>query len=53
MGILEIMKNLERVQLKFCKLLLHLKTTTPNCTVYGELGRCPVENDMKLRMISY
>ena len=37
---------LERVQLKFCKLLLHLKTT--NCIVYGELGRYPVENDIKI-----
>jgi hypothetical protein len=44
---------LERVQLKFCKFLLHLKTTTPNCMVYVELGRYPVENDIKLRMISY
>ena len=44
---------LERVQLKFCKLLLRLKTTTPNCIVYGELGRYLVENDIKLRMISY
>jgi len=25
---------LERVQLKLCKLLLHLKTTTPNCIWY-------------------
>jgi hypothetical protein len=44
---------LERVQLKLCKLLLHLKTTTRNCIVYGERGRYPVENDIKLRMISY
>jgi hypothetical protein len=29
----------EPVRLKFCKVLLHLKTTTPNCIVYGELGR--------------
>ena len=44
---------LKCVQLKFCKLLLHLKTTTPNCILYGELGRYPVENNIKLRMISY
>ena len=44
---------LERVQLKFCKRLLHLKTTTPNCMVYGELGRYPVENDIKLRINFY
>jgi hypothetical protein len=28
--------------------LLHLKTTTPNCIVYGELERYPVENDIKI-----
>jgi hypothetical protein len=28
----------ERVHLKFCKLLLHVKTSTPNFMVYGELG---------------
>jgi hypothetical protein len=38
---------LERAQLKFGQLLLHLKTTTPGCMVYGELGRYPVENDIK------
>lgn len=32
---------LEGVQLKFCKLLLHLKSSTPNCVIYGELGRYP------------
>jgi hypothetical protein len=32
---------IERVHLKFCKLLLHVKTSTPNFMVYGELGRYP------------
>ena len=27
---------IERVHLKFCKLLLHVKTSTPNVMVYGE-----------------
>jgi hypothetical protein len=44
---------IERVHLKFCKLLLRLKVSTPNCMVYGELGRYPLEIDMKVRMISY
>ena len=33
---------IERVHLKFCKLLLHLKKSTPNFMIYGELGACPM-----------
>lgn len=44
---------LEKVQLKFCKLLLHLRNTTPTCMIYGELGRYPIEIDIKVRMISF
>lgn len=44
---------IERVHLKFCKLLLRLKVSTPNFMVYGELGRYPLEIDIKVRMISY
>jgi hypothetical protein len=36
---------IERVHLKFCKLLLRLKASTPNFMVYGELGRYPLEID--------
>ena len=44
---------LEKVHLKFCKLLLNVKTSTANCLVYGELGRYPLIIDIKQRMISY
>jgi hypothetical protein len=44
---------IERVHLTFCKLLLHVKTSTPNFMVYGELGRYPIDIDIKVRMISY
>ena len=44
---------LEKVHLRFCKLLLKLKTSTPNYMVYGELGRYPLEVDIKLRMVSF
>ena len=44
---------IERVHLKFCKLLLHMKTSTPSFMIYGELGRYPLEIDIKIRMISY
>ena len=43
----------ERVHLKFCKLLLHLKPSTPDFMIYGELGRYPMDIQIKTRMISY
>ena len=43
----------ERVHLKFCKLLLHLKPPTPDFMIYGELGRYPMDIQIKTRMISY
>ena len=36
--------------LKFCKMILSLKTSTPNYMIYGELGRNPVEIDIKIRI---
>ena len=44
---------IERVHLKYCKLLLSLKSSTPNCMIYGELGRYPLYIDIKQRMVSY
>ena len=44
---------IERVHLKYCKLLLNLKSSTPNCMMYGELGRYPLYIDIKQRMVSY
>ena len=44
---------LEKVHLKFCKIILPLKATTPNCMIYRELGRYPLDIDIKLRNISY
>ena len=41
---------LEKVHLKFCKTILNLKTSTPNYMIYGELGRYPVEIDIKIRI---
>jgi hypothetical protein len=43
----------EKVHLKFCKLLLNLKTSTANCLVYGQLGRFPLSVNIKQRMVSY
>lgn len=44
---------IERIHLKFCKLLLHLKQSTPDFMIYGELGRYPLEIQIKTRIISY
>jgi len=44
---------IERVHLKFCKLLLSLKKTTPNCMVYGELGVSPLNLSIQVRMLNY
>ena len=44
---------LEKVHLKFCKIILHLKATTPNCMIYGELCRYPLDIDIKLRNVLY
>ena len=44
---------LDTVFLKFCKYLLGLKSCTPNCMVYGELGCYPVSVTIQIRIISY
>ena len=44
---------IEKVHLKFCKLLLHLKSSTPSYMIYGELGRYPLEIYIKSRIISF
>ena len=44
---------IERVHMKFCKLLLKVKNSTPNFMIYGELGRYSLEIDIKLRIINY
>ena len=44
---------LEQVQRKCLKLMLNLKTSTPNCMVYGETGVMPLKLDVQCRIISY
>ena len=43
----------DMVFLKFCKYLLGLKSSTPNCMVYGELGSYPVSLTIKIRLIGF
>ena len=44
---------IESVHLRFCKHILGLKKSTPNCMVYGELGRFPLEIIVKCRMANF
>ena len=44
---------LEKIHLKFCKILLNLKTSTPSYMVYGELGRYPIYIYIKIRTVCY
>ena len=51
-GFSKYIEYLEKRQLRFCKLLLKLKSSTPYYMIYGELGRLPIEIDVKIRMVS-
>ena len=52
-GALVTMIFLKKIHLKFCKILLNLKTSTPSYMVYGELGRYPIYIDIKIRTVCY
>ncbi len=45
--------SIERVQFKFLKHILNIKSSTPNNIVYGETGVFPIEIDIKTRMVAY
>ena len=42
-----------KFHLKFCKHILHCKTSTPTCSVYGELGELPPYIEIKCRILKY
>ncbi|XP_053379986.1 uncharacterized protein LOC128548636 [Mercenaria mercenaria] len=44
---------IERVQLKFLKHILNLKSCTSNCMIYGETGVQPLSIDIKTRIVSF
>ena len=46
-------KELERIHLKFCKNLLHLRRSTSTFGIYGELGRYPLYVGRYSRIIKY
>jgi hypothetical protein len=42
---------IESLFLQFYKIILGVKKSTPNCILYGELGRFPIEVFVKSRLI--
>lgn len=44
---------IERVQLKFLKIILNVKSSAPNSIVCGETGVKPLSIDLKQRIISF
>ena len=49
----EHIDELERVQLKYLKMLLGVKSSTCNIAVYCETGRYPIQIRHKLRLLKY
>jgi hypothetical protein len=43
----------EKFHLKYCKQLLRLRTNTPNCMVYGELGKNALSTVVNERMVNF
>lgn len=44
---------IEKLNLRFCRLLLNANVNTCRCMIYGELGRRPMNVLIKSRMVSY
>lgn len=44
---------IERLHLKFCKMLLGINKSSPTCIVLGELGRFPLDVYIRSRMINF
>ena len=44
---------LKRVHLMYCKYILGLSRSTPNCFIYRELGRFPVDIKIKTSIVAY
>ena len=44
---------IEWIHIQFCKNILHLRKSTPNYMVYGELGLFPLSINIKMRMVGF
>ena len=42
-----------KLHVKLCKHILHCKTSTPPCMVYGELGELPPSIEIKCRILKF
>ena len=49
----EKMDVISKLQLRFLKLSLSVKVTTPTCIVLGEVGKYPIEIEAKCRMLRF
>ena len=49
----EKMDVISKLQLRFSKLILAVKVTTPTCMVLGEVGRYPIEIEAKCMMLGF
>ena len=47
------LKLLGQLQIKFCKIILNVKKSTPNNMVLGELGTFPLELSVHARMVTF
>ena len=45
--------EVERLHLKFCKIILKVRKSTPNVMIFGELGRYPLSKTIKCRMLNF
>ena len=45
--------NIEKMHLQFCKKILKVRNSTPNFTVYGELGRLPLEVMVEQKLVLF
>lgn len=46
-------KCIERIHLKFCKQILHVKSSTNHVAVYSELGRLPMYLNQLIRVVKF
>ena len=48
-----IIDCLEKIHLRFCKLLLKLESSTPKYMIYGDLGRFSIGIDIQIKIVSF
>ena len=46
-------ESVERFHRRFCKILLEVNKSTPNCMALGELGKLPIAFNCEFKLLSY